>query len=368
MPAEEQRLNQTVLLYRRSGDWGLTSWLRGKLQRGELENNPGDDDFSAVGVEDMLGFASLNWNVTELVDSKYEVKIQSQCVIATDELLPTIPNELEYYNTETIEVIIDRTPPAIYGTPAVELHGPVNFVKHFEYTISFTEPLYCEMPFVFNLELTFDGQTSFTHGDGIHVMCTGNTIKYRFDMNRLERFETDNPTTGTGVRVVLLLAGVEDVARNQMVQTDPNESIISDSTWDRSTSALDNGSLNWQSLPPGMHMQMQMWQMAAAAGGLGDDQASCHVCDSRTIALALTLDHHFCRVRKEFVVFCIALVHNSLKSTVLAAMDRTIIVTDELMNVWKGQQEDSRASECGCENFILFRTKLNKCETHSCRR
>jgi len=222
-------------------------------------------DFSREGVEDGLGYANLNWNVAELDDSRYEVKVQSECRIESNNLFATIPNELKFYDTEIIEVIIDRTPPVIYGTPQIKLQGPFEFVQHFEYSILFTELLYCEIPYVFNLKLILAGSKTFEHGDGIHVMCTGNAITYRFDMNELENFAT-SISSETIVTVLLELNEVEDVAHNQMVVTDPFES-----TWDRSTDATITGSLAaWQSLPQGLNMKF--WQRAAAVAGLEDVQ------------------------------------------------------------------------------------------------
>ena len=205
--------------------------------------------------------ASLNWDVSAIADSRYEVKIQSQC---DDALLPGI-YEFNYYNTETIQFVLDKEPPAIYGTPQVGLYGPAEFVKQFEYTISFTETLYCEMPYEFTLRLTLSHngvvQRTFSHGShgsGLQVKCTGEVIKYRFVMHELDDYENGHSLDRTDVTI--LLEGVQDMARNQL-DMDPITSV-----WDRSSSGGMTTSVEtWDGIPS--DVSIQQWQVAAVASG-----------------------------------------------------------------------------------------------------
>ena len=70
---------KVVLLYRRYGDWTLESWTEAILVDNMNRLLESNDllDFSTEGAEDNLGYASLNWNVADIEDSRYEVKVQS---------------------------------------------------------------------------------------------------------------------------------------------------------------------------------------------------------------------------------------------------------------------------------------------------
>ena len=174
------------------------------------------------------------------------------------------PYEFNHYNTETIQFVLDKTPPIVYGTPQVGLYGPSEFVKQFEYSISFTELLYCEMPYVFDVIITFSNENGvdddqiFENGEGIHVMCAGNTIKYRFDAYALDNYESGHSFGSTDVKICL--ERVQDMARNQIVM----EPISSQ--WDRSSSGGMSASVEtWDGIPS--DVSMQQWQVAAAASG-----------------------------------------------------------------------------------------------------
>ena len=112
----ERILDRVVLLYRRRGDWNPESWTEAILV--DKMDRPLEVvdilNFSTEGVEDELGYAMLHWNVSDVPDSTYQVKVQSRC-----ETLDNSHNELNYYNTETIEFVFDTTPPAIYGSPQI---------------------------------------------------------------------------------------------------------------------------------------------------------------------------------------------------------------------------------------------------------
>jgi len=201
----EKRLERIVLLYRRYGYWNESSW-----QVGNLVDGSNSADFSSEGVEDGLGYASLKWNLDGIKDSRYEVKVQSQC-----KPLHTPQTELNFYNTRVVEVVLDSIPPAIYGVPQVKLTGPIDSIEQNEYTISFTETLYCEMPYVFKLTLTLEDRI-FSHSSGLYVKCIGEVIKYRFDEDELQNHALQYFSQANEIPVIVQLEGVEDLAHNQM--------------------------------------------------------------------------------------------------------------------------------------------------------
>lgn len=196
----------------------------------------------------MVGYASTRWNVN-IPDWRYEVKVQSKCA----PLFTPAHSEIDFYETETIEFVLDRTAPTIYGIPYVKLHGSADFVKHNEYSILFTEVLYCRTPYVFGLTVTL-GAISYSHGSGIHVMCVGNTIRYRFDMNVINMY-SDSGITDTTVE----LSGVRDLAGNQMA---PRKF---DSQWNR---PVANEAPSLSQPASGVASSMQDWQVAAASAGM----------------------------------------------------------------------------------------------------
>ncbi|EJK55373.1 hypothetical protein THAOC_24899, partial [Thalassiosira oceanica] len=199
IPSEEMRLNETLLLYRRSRDMG--PWKTGLLPGG------GPIDFSVQGVEDELGYAKLQWDVSGLQDSHYKIKVQSQCT----HLLGGFPDG-NFYDTDTIELILDKVPPLIYGRPQVKLAGSIDMVQDEEFGLSFTEPLFCDEPYTFALNVTLstnETDKTLSHGNGIKVICEGKTIRYRFEDQALEGFPTNTSVTFT-------LDGVQDLAGNKM--------------------------------------------------------------------------------------------------------------------------------------------------------
>ena len=172
-----------------------------------------------VSIQDDMGYASLQWNVAGIPDSRYLVKVMSNCTS-----LLNSHSTHNYFSTDAVEVVLDKTPPALYGDPHIQLSGSVDSVKRGEYRFVFTEPLYCEEPHVFQLAVTLsagDNSQTFTHGDngsGIVTKCSGEEIKYRFDANELEDWYTAQSSSGSTslvIEVTILLQGVPDLALNR---------------------------------------------------------------------------------------------------------------------------------------------------------
>ena len=73
-----------ALLYRRSGNLDHDSWSEAILvndDESRLLEIVTLLDFSTEGVEDDLGYAKLHWDVTDVIDSTYDVKVQSMCAL-----------------------------------------------------------------------------------------------------------------------------------------------------------------------------------------------------------------------------------------------------------------------------------------------
>ncbi|EJK48096.1 hypothetical protein THAOC_33136, partial [Thalassiosira oceanica] len=196
IPSEEKRLERVALLYRRSRDMG--PWNIGLLPSGQPM------DFSVQGLENELGHVKLQWDVSGIGDSQYEIKVQSVC---TD--LGGSPDN-EFYDTDTIELILDQDPPSIFSKPQVKLIGSIDKVQDEEFGLSFTEPLFCNEPYTFGLNVTLsidETDKALSHGNGIKVICEGKMIRYRFEHQALEGFPTNTSVT-------FALDGVQDLAGN----------------------------------------------------------------------------------------------------------------------------------------------------------
>ncbi|EJK48117.1 hypothetical protein THAOC_33112, partial [Thalassiosira oceanica] len=214
------RLQKVVLVYRRFGGYDLP-WVEAHLED-PVTRLPTPDmvEFANDGVEDDMGYATLLWNVEGIPDSRYLVKVMSNCTA-----LENSHSTHNYFSTDDVEVVLDKTPPALYGYPLIHLSGSVDSVKREEYRFIFTEPLYCEEPHVFQLAVTLSiGQNSriFTHGShgsGIKTICEGREIRYRFDTIELEEWyaaqTTSSESTNLVIDVNIVLGGVPDLALNR---------------------------------------------------------------------------------------------------------------------------------------------------------
>lgn len=228
---QERRLRKVVLLYRRSGDWTGT-WHEGALEN-RVESRllnivDGVIDFSTDGVEDDRGYAALHWNLSNVGDGAYQVKVQSQC---NTESMSDPQQEHAAHNTEAIEFIVDREAPIVYGIPDLQLVGKADHVKHQEFVIPFTEALFCGMPHTFALSVTLssgdDNKHGFSHGNGIFVMCEGKEIRFRFSTDKLKTVSPMHLPLTDEINVKIDLEGVQDLARNTM------EPFQHESGWDR---------------------------------------------------------------------------------------------------------------------------------------
>eukprot|EP00957_Ditylum_brightwellii_P157970 12024088-Ditylum_brightwellii.AAC.1 len=209
--SNDMRLKDVVVLYRRKGDWNSSSWEEGMLvdSRAIASVDGRPVDFSMNGLEDDFGYSTLFWNLSSVVDSVYMVKVVSRCSPISD-----AHEDLGEYSTETVEVVIDRKPPRVYGIPSLEL--PKEMHPSAEFVIPFTEDIYCEYPFTFDLQILLSqgaARTTLQDENGIYVKCEGQNIKYRFDT---ERFSGEAYSSLFNSSITVFLKNVEDIARNEI--------------------------------------------------------------------------------------------------------------------------------------------------------
>lgn len=152
--AADSRLRSVMLQYREPGD---AEWTTARNLNGELAD--------LTALEDEFGFAEFFWFTATLPDGRYELRTRTSCE-------PTIAAlaYLDTYETEHLVGSLDRAAPALFGAPepADEVYWPGD-----EISFTFTEPLLCNLPHVFTLELKIKGTTtSVSH----RVVCEGRQL------------------------------------------------------------------------------------------------------------------------------------------------------------------------------------------------
>ena len=163
-----KRMQQIVFEYRQVG---TIEWFTGK--------NATNHDINFADEEDTYGYSQVRWPIPQ-TDADYEIRVRVDCINSEDPA--GLPSEMLEFATASVQGLIDRTPPKMYGIPRFELPAEVHPSN--EFVLPFTEELYCATPFVFtlNLNITKDGTTEMLSNDnGIYVTCEGREIKYRFD-------------------------------------------------------------------------------------------------------------------------------------------------------------------------------------------
>lgn len=203
------RLTEVVLNYRRKGSIG---WSKGKTV--VSDSNRTELDFSRDGVENSYGYATLQWDVSEItLDSEFEVKVVSSCTP-----LQGSHSELNEFSSEISSGVIDRNPPKLFGVPTLSLensHYPSPNHPTKDFVLRFDEAIYCEEPFTFALVVTVTddagASVDFLDNEGLVVKCFGNDITYRFDLTSDSDFDRLSNS-----KVSISLSGVEDLARNVM--------------------------------------------------------------------------------------------------------------------------------------------------------
>lgn len=198
--SNDMYLNDVVLLYRCTGDKNASNWKEGTLLDGlgnsTISGRP--IDFSMEPFEDDFGIVSLFWDLSAVEDTSYSVKIQSRCQSLRSE---------EVLDTDSIQIVIDRSPPKIYGTPTLHVWGDANVVH-------FTEDISCIHPFVFDLHVAVKAESTVTilqKSSGLQVKCQGQAIKFILDKDYLK-----NANINITSQFVVHLANVEDLAGNTM--------------------------------------------------------------------------------------------------------------------------------------------------------
>lgn len=197
-------LEDIVLLFRRAGDLNNSHWEEGLLfdANGASMKDGRPVDFSMDSFEDDFGIISLDWGLLALEDGMYDVKIQSRCHTVSDAI------GAQEFSTPVVNVVIDRTPPAIYGTPVLQSGSSTNFIQ-------FTEDIYCQGPFVFDLHVVVTNEGSISvlkDKSGLQVVCESRFIKFFIDSDD----HSGSSNSLSNFQYVVHLSNVEDLARNSM--------------------------------------------------------------------------------------------------------------------------------------------------------
>jgi len=218
-PGWNNRLEDVVLLYRSVGS---KDWLEGRTK----QSNGTPAHFATSDIEDEFGYSTLLWDIKEVLDAKYEVRVVSRCADFehADNVFSSgrtrSYGHLSVASTKSITGTIDRIPPQVSGVPSLDrMSGPSS-----EFIIPFTEQLQCDTPFDFDLKLRVERNGSddvvVTDGQGIHVTCQGYDVRYRFD----------NSSDVLGANMTLILSNVTDLARNVMATPYVSTFILTDAT------------------------------------------------------------------------------------------------------------------------------------------
>ena len=145
----DRRLEHVYLKYRALGD---VEWSQAQLEdltAIDFANIPNGSKWK----EDSYGYTTVPWDIAKRLtladDGVYEVVVESTCT-----KVDNTPKDFNAIQTEPIHVIVDRVEPKMYGK-ALPIRDVV--VPGEEVIIVFTEPIRCDMPYRFGLEVTLSG-------------------------------------------------------------------------------------------------------------------------------------------------------------------------------------------------------------------
>jgi len=208
--AGEANIQDILLLYRRVGASETSSWKNGILHFNKTRSLFSDSqyvDFSMKNVEDEFGYATLFWDLQNVSDGSFEVKVISRCILSSTSTM------VKGFSSDVIEIIVDRVPPKVYFSD-VTLPSSAHPTSK-EYFIQFTEDINCRRPFLFNILIRgLDNESDLTElkdDDGIHVICVDQSVKFRFDR---ETYDQQNLDMLLKSNIQVHLYGVQDLAGN----------------------------------------------------------------------------------------------------------------------------------------------------------
>ena len=81
-------------------------WTSGRGTNDELINFKNE-------YETVDGIATVIWDISNLPDYEYEVRLKSECMNNNEQ----VPKKLRQFYSEPIVGLIDKTPPRVFGLP-----------------------------------------------------------------------------------------------------------------------------------------------------------------------------------------------------------------------------------------------------------
>jgi hypothetical protein len=169
MKKSSGRLEYVYLKYR---ELGTSRWNNG------LTESDTNLDFASDDGDD-YGYHTMTWNFVN-PDGTYEIKVRTVC----DELGG--PEHLNMFDTPILQVVKDLTRPKQFGG-ALPLRDEI-FIGE-KMMVVFTEPLHCERPLSFDMELDIHGTDDKFQRDDLQVVCEGRKISFQIDLTKVNNVE-----------------------------------------------------------------------------------------------------------------------------------------------------------------------------------
>jgi len=180
------RLEHIYLKYRKIGD---IAWKKGQMEVFNQNTNRNDvfdlDFASERGIESAYGYISMDWRIglPFVKEGTYEIKVGSECMNLGG------PDDIDRFDAPILHGVIDLTRPEQYGKP-IPLRDQI-FIGE-EIVVVFTEPLQCEKPLSFDMQLTIAGTEYIFQKEELQVICEERKIRFQFD-----------PTVGVNVEDIM---------------------------------------------------------------------------------------------------------------------------------------------------------------------
>ncbi|EDQ86327.1 uncharacterized protein MONBRDRAFT_11172 [Monosiga brevicollis MX1] len=182
--ADDARLEGVNLEFR---PYGSTSWTTA---------------VSGPVTESRFGYASLDWQVENLADGRYEVRLSTQC-----ESSGSAAEGADSHDAGTIEAVLDRAAPRVFG---LFPRAGSEAVPGDNVEAVFNEPLNCEKPSTVRVTVKIGAEVTVTE-QVLDVLCQGNTI-------HLSISNAFSSAALSGKSVQVTLSDIYDAAGNKMSQ------------------------------------------------------------------------------------------------------------------------------------------------------
>ena len=113
----------------------------------------------------------MAWALGTVPEGTYEVKVETKCTQLGG------PADIDMFSTEIFYGVKDLTRPEQYGD-SLPLRDSIVIGE--EIVVVFTEPLQCEKPFTFDINIKVRGRGVIKR-DMLHVICEGRKIAFQIN-------------------------------------------------------------------------------------------------------------------------------------------------------------------------------------------